>query len=75
MQVQLKTWATVPALAATENIGGVTLPLAYLDFGPEEAVSRERYEIQNEGDGIVVIKPLHRSRRFCPTQLVSAPKH
>lgn len=35
-----------------------------------EAISRESSEIQNEGDGILVMKPLHKNREIL-TQLVS----
>lgn len=54
----------------TEDIGGVHSSFGLEDCGLGEAISRESSEIQNEGDGIVVIKPGLRIRKIL-TQLVS----
>lgn len=44
-------------------------------FGLGETVSRESYEIQNEGDGIIVLKPPHESRKILWQASESAPQH
>lgn len=64
MQVKLK-------LGLDPNAGSHREYLwCHSSFGLGEAISRESSEIQNEGDEILVMKPLHKNREIL-TQLGS----
>lgn len=64
MQVKLKLGFSPIAGSHRDHL------CCHSSFGLGEAISRESSEIQNKGDGILVMKPLHKNREIL-TQLVS----